>query len=485
MRRVFIRIKNTREIELVWIFLVILLLLTLIFSMFYFMYHSASTILFPFDIDYGEGITLFFATMFFQGENIYTDVSSYPLIPCLYTPVYPLLSAILIPVLGKSFISGRLISLMASLLIGVIIYKMVKIKTGNFSASLISSLVFFSFPHVVFWCSLFRVDTLAALFNLSGIYLFYKYRNTRGVYIVPFLFVLAIYTKQPSIILPVVTFTYLFIRGEKKLSLNLAAIFLAVSVVLSLIIDHITIGQFYLNIIRYNTLQFSITRAIDMDLHFALEYPFILSFVLAYLFRSRLTLLNVYLITSLIYSGLIVGRVGSNFNYFLEPMTLMCITLGLFLNKWGINLGNLKNEIKIKHSYSHVLIIALLMAQILLSVFSSSLYTMPSKGAGERISTYVANSKGNVLIEDVGFALINNKEALIDSALMYELERKGIWNSSQLVEDCEAKKFSLIIYYWRFNQFQELIKCIDENYEKVDEINYGGSNHLVYKPKSL
>lgn len=489
MDKEIIGIKNIREIEIIYIFLVLILTSLITLSTFYCFHHSISAVFFPFDIDYGEGIQLHLATMIYEGKNTYQDIYSYPFIACNYPPLYPLVSAGLISVLGKSFLAGRLISFIASLLLCFLIYRIVKEETDNTFVSVISSLIFLSLPHITSWCPLFRIDTLSTFFCLSGIYIVYRYEGSRNIYPSIPIFILAIYTKQSAIVTSFVAFLYLFFKN-KKLGLKWLCIFLLISATIFLIINQVTNGQFYFHTIRYNVISFNIQWMLNLDFLFIMVYAIFLCFAIIYYKNSKSSLLHLYFLISLASTWIMAGREGSQYNYFIESMAVMCIFTGCFLNREGIAFSfNLREEFKKERSYLHVLIVALMIFQLLIFsliyTYPSGfyIYSLPDERAGQEIYMYAANAKGQVLVEDLGFAILNDKDALIDSFLMHELEKKGLWNSSKLVEDCKAKKFSLIIFYWRFNSFQELRECIDENYEKVDEIYYRGSNYLVYKPR--
>jgi hypothetical protein len=147
------------------------------------------SITFPYEIDYGEGILLNQAKLIAQGINIYQDISDYPYIMAMYTPIYSLISAFFIKLFGISFSIGRFISVFSAVLIGIIIYKIIKEK-ANTQIALFSSIIFFASPYISTWTYLFRVDTLGLLFSLIGIYIVYKYENKKWVYAaIPFFMV--------------------------------------------------------------------------------------------------------------------------------------------------------------------------------------------------------------------------------------------------------------------------------------------------------
>ena len=96
----------------------------------------------------------------------------------------------------------------------------------------------------------------------------------------------------------------------------------------------------------------------------------------------------------------------------------------------------------------------------------------PDKSGADKINGYVASAEAPVLVEYNGFAVLNGKQALIDSFLMSQLEKRGLWDSSLLVSDCRSKKFSIIVIYGNLYSISGLTQCVHEYYALEDEIPY-------------
>jgi hypothetical protein len=88
---------------------------------------------------------------------------------------------------------------------------------------------------------------------------------------------------------------------------------------------------------------------------------------------------------------------------------------------------------------------------------------------GNRINNYVRVANGEILTEESGFAIQNDKEVLIHPLVLNYLERQGKWRADRLIKTIEEKKFSLIIVSYYYYPRDVLYK-IHENYNKIDDV---------------
>jgi len=448
-------------------------------------------ITFPYDIDYGEGILLNQAKLFAQGIDIYRDISNYPYLVGMYTPIYSLLSAFFVKLFGISFSIGRAISILSAILIGFLIYKSNRGKTGRHIA-LFSSLIFFTSPYINTWTCLFRVDTLGLLFSLTGLYVVYKHEDNKKVYIaVPFL-LLSVYTKQSFIAAPVASFVYLFLR-DKKRGLAFIGLFGSVAMILFLIINYVTDGEFFLHAVAYNAYPFSKRMAIlryrDMISSHTILFGFASAYTINALSKKERNLFVIYFIISALIA-LTVGKTGAVINYFLETVAASCILTGAL---WD----GLRSRID-RESLSNNLVIVLLLLQLVLFFQLPRTYWWrlgPDKTAAmnnfNKISSYVKEASDNILSQNATFIVLNDKTYLFQPYEFSVLQRQGLWDQSRFVNDLKAEKFSLILLYFNVNDAasyqnhkpfftDEMMDAMRQSYYVVDKI--GGT--YIYMPDS-
>ena len=446
---------------------------------------------FPYDIDYGEGILLNQAKLFARGTDIYRDISNYPFLVGMYTPVYSLMSAFFVKLFGISFSIGRAISIVSAILIGFLIYKFNRGRTGR-EIALFSSLIFFASPYINTWTCLFRVDTLGLLFSLTGLYFVYKYENNKKVYIaVPFL-LLSIYTKQSFIAAPIASFLYLFLK-DKKRGLAFIGLFGSVALILFLIINYVTDGEFFLHAVAYNAYPFSKRMAIlryrDMISSHIILFGFASAYTINVLSKRERNLFVIYFILSALIA-LTVGKAGAVINYFLETIAASCILTGALWDE-------LRSRID-RESLSNNLVLVLLLLQLVLFLHLPHTYWWrlgPDKAAAisnfKKISSYVKEAGDNILSQNASFIVLNDKTYLFQPYEFSVLQRQGLWDQSKLVKDIKAEKFSLILLYLDVNDensfndhraffTNEMRDAIRKGYYIVEKI--GGT--YIYMPES-
>jgi len=404
----------------------------------YYVFDAYRCISYPYQIDYGEGFLLYFAHTLSQGHTIYHDMSIYPFIPGLYPPVYALVCAPLVKLFGISFSIGRLISVLSAILVGILIYKIVAIKADK-RIAVISTLFFFASPYIYYWTRLFRVDTLGLLFSLVGIYLVLKYERSKAIYLsIPF-FLLAVYTKQSLIAAPIASFLYLFLK-DKRLGITSAGLFGLSGILLFLLCNYATDGQFYLHTVAYQnfgiSLHQTIERYLDMIQTHAILFGFAFVQAVYIILKKNPGLFAYYFVASALIA-VSVGRPGSHVNYFLELIVACCILSGTLLSE-------LQPQIK-KASLIGISVVVLLLLQ--LAYFAHLPYTPTAEDLriGEEAASWVQSSSGSILSEDAGLVVINDKELLIEFFMATQMEKRGLWDQSKFVSDLQNKSFSLIL----------------------------------------
>lgn len=485
--------RGAKEFEFISKSLRILFLVGLVIYFLFFLSNAFITILHPYPIDYAEGISLDRVIKLSQGINIYHDISTYPNICCQYTPVAFLIFAFFSKIFGASLALGRSASLITSIIVGVIIYGIVKEKTRDNYIAITSSLLFFASPFTYIQSHVFGdIMAMGILFSLIGIYLVFKYEDSKKIYFcIPF-FILAVYTKQSFITAPLASFLYLFLK-DKKLSIKMALIYAISGLLLFWLANYLTGGQFYFHTMTSNGWPFSITKMIyeyvmTIQIHLVL-IGFALAFCLITVIRREYNLFVTYFTFSTLLA-VTVGKIGgSAISYMLEPIALSCILFGVFFER-------MEQKIK-KNELATILVFTLLILQLVSfahapyvadSVFSGSTTpTMEDRIIGQEVSAYMKNTSGKVLSEDAGFVVINDKDLLVDPVLVTQLHRVGLFDQSEILNDIQNGDFSLILlkfdvkeveHYGHFTD--EMIEGIRNNYYLVETI---GENY-IYEPKN-
>lgn len=456
-------------------------------------------IAYPYTIDLGgEGFVLNCAYQLAQGHHLYHDISTYPFVVANYPPVYPLIYAPFIRLFGVSFAVGRAISFVSFLLIGFLVYRIVREITKDKAAAIVSSLFLFPALYVCGGTNLARVDALGLLFSFTGVCLVFRSENSKMVYAAILFFLLAFYTKQSFVAAPIASFAFLFLR-DRRLAVKSLTVFVGSLAFTFLLANYLTGGQFYLHTVKYNLLPFGFSRALAMYLTLIAMDAVLFGFVSYYMFRSlsgkgaalsflrtRSGLFAMYFIASAL-TALSAGKIGSAMSYFWELLAVSCIL-------FGICLGQLRPRLEKSRVALGIVTIALGLQLLLFLPYHAgygatvTAFELDIAG-GQEVSGYVRNAQGEVLCQDAGLALLNGKEVAIGPLdnLAY-LSRRGEWAQSGFLEYLKEQRFSVVVPYSDLgsdsalagNMYftREMVQAIRENYHLVDET----ATFYVYEP---
>ena len=233
-----------------------------------FAYHAYLSLIFPGQIDYGEGI-VWQQALLIPGPRMYGDLQQYPFIVFHYPPLYHL-AVRLLAMLGLPWLmAGRLISSVSAVIVaasaGALVFEAARQTTRRRAAAsgaLLAALLIASFGPIHFWARTMRVDMLAVALEFLGIYLgLLSLRRPRLAYAAAFVFVLAAYTKQTELAGAIATFAVLLIRTPARAMRAAAAAVLA-GIIAFAALTVATHGGFPKHVILYNVNRFSLAAVI-------------------------------------------------------------------------------------------------------------------------------------------------------------------------------------------------------------------------------
>lgn len=472
---------NERAASYVWRILFIGLF---IYALFYGIV-SFTVITYPYQLSYGEGFILNQVALITRGESIYQDITTSPFIVSNYPPVYPYLCALFVKLGGVSFGIGRLISALATLLCGIIIYGIIKnaykVETPGVTQIAFMSLLFFlASPHICNYFPLFRVDALALLLSLFGLYCVFVFRDRGCVYIsIPF-FILALYTKQNFIAAPAAAFIYLIFKNVKR-GVGFAIIFGTVYGSIFLLLNVLTRGQFYLHTIVYNANPFDIISVFKFYISALQVHALLCAFAVASIVRGVLKRdVSLFVLYCILAAGtaLAVGKVGSNLNYFGEMIAASCILLGMLVTESTL--------IQKKHS---ILIGAGLILQLILFAHipfvTGYTPTQADLKDAREVSSIISTTPDPILSENSGLLVINKRTVVFQPFICTQLTNQGLWDQEPFVRGIRERKFPLIILTFdvdcnvdRERLTDEMVAAIQENYY----IEHRIGEYYLYNP---
>ncbi|MFH1484553.1 MAG: glycosyltransferase family 39 protein [Chloroflexota bacterium] len=222
----------------------LLLLVSLAFIVAY-LAVAIARISYRFELEWMEGAMIAHSVRMMEGEPVYLPPSG-EFIPFLYPPLYPALGSLLMMLVGPGFWPLRVISFIASLGAGGLIFLSVRKETQSWVLACVSCALFFaSFRATGAWLDIARVDSFLLLLLVGGCYLLRYHHDDRwGVPAAAILFVMAFFTKQTAIIFPVALMPFLWLTSKAK-----ALLFSAIVSILAaggvLLLNHVSSGWFW------------------------------------------------------------------------------------------------------------------------------------------------------------------------------------------------------------------------------------------------
>lgn len=160
---------------------------------------ALSSMTYPFHLEWMEGQNIDVINRIRQGEPVYV-APSIEYVPYIYTPYYYYVAAFVSLFTGVDFFAGRLVSTLAAIGTGVILYRWIRGEGGSKSAAIITAGLFFAtYKLSGRWFDAARIDSLFLFLTLSGLYVFYFYRGWANALTAAALMTAAFFTKQSAL----------------------------------------------------------------------------------------------------------------------------------------------------------------------------------------------------------------------------------------------------------------------------------------------
>lgn len=396
----------------------------------------------PLDTSNPESMVVYFAERVANGQNLFLDFHKPPYILIQYTPFYYWL-------LGQTaswfnfsregiFISGRIFTFGGSLLIGLLLYLRVRSDEEEIPAAASGSLFFLSSYILWPWAATNRPDVLGVLFSLAGFLLFVQFANSRIRWLSIGLFVLAFFTKQNFLSAPFSILFWLILDKRFKEAFLLAASFGILVLTILFAMDHSTGGLSTMNLLDPNwaaPLAFQNLRLVTLT--FLQISPLVLMLAVAGGARkSWKQPESIYFAVSLSFAILTSSKLGSNVNYFIEPLSAACLLVP----------AGLRSMISLFRGPQRAFLIAAFLVLLIPSInfMSHSLNTLHFENETD-IRRRVVELNGLLITDNPRFALISKQPFLLEPFPLSYMEKTGKWSSTDIVEKLRSQEIKLVV----------------------------------------
>lgn len=478
--------ENKRFLDTFENILRIILLYIVFLVIIFFILYSARAIFYPYVIHNVEGLTLSFSILLKEKGNYFYSIHDYPFLHGAYPPLYPFLTSLFLSLDHPSFLPGRLLTFISTLIIILLLMNVFLHNTKFRSYAFLLPVIFITPFFVLFNASSYRVDMLAVLLSFVGLLIYERYykKNSPVRFVSILFFILAFYTKQNAIIAPLSVLAYNFFKNKKEFT-KFFFLYTPPLVFIFFVLNYLTNGEFYRHIVTYTFfLGFDYWKVFTFYQSF-IGYTFLL--IIFFLFNlivlKKYHLFSVYFVLNFI-SIFTLSKPGAGDNYFIEPFLSLILVSGLtFLNI----IENFYHQKQIRTFFTALIIIQLTFLVpykqgIIDFVKYPYPYTMSIHETRTKLQNYLKDIKGPVLSEDLGFLAINKLPLFLESFQLAWLAHYKMWDPQLLVQDCRDQKFSMIILGTRIRSITDLFDCINEKYILIDTLEES-ITYQIYIPR--
>ena len=477
--------------------------------------YAFRAVTYPYEVFDAEGI-VWQQVMLIPGPLMYGDINRFPFIVFHYPPVYHLLVRVVAWLGVDPLIAGRGISVLASLVTGLLIaaiaFRMASnqaVRLARVSGAVTAGLTFFCFYPVIAVSPLMRVDMLALALSLLGIWCAIgSLKRGWRLYLAAVMFLLAAFTKQTSIIAPLAVLLVM-LPVNFRLTLKAFCFGLVLGGGTLAILSWITDGGFLRHLILYNINRYSFQL---LGLQFLAESRHLIFIALAFVsalaawkqltgggswagltsIRSgetssetvQFALLLLYLVLSTLML-FAVGKSGGGLNYFVEWMAILSILIGLLVAAVVDQIFTIstRDGIKFTSAMSFVLPIVLLI-QIFFLPASRDFGPSDQRGLQElaELVEQIRSACKPILSDDMVLLMKAGKKVPFEPAIFLELTSTGRWDERQIIDMITEHDFSFVLTRG-YNHFTPAVaRAIDAAYPRTAE-RAGHTVHLPVEPQ--
>ncbi|MFA6392325.1 MAG: hypothetical protein WCW66_06325 [Patescibacteria group bacterium] len=452
------------------------------------LYYSYNSIVFPYEMDYVEGLLIHYSKIPIQ--DLYNSLASDNMYnPVLYSPTVIVFFSFLSKIIHiNPFILGRIFSFLCILGITFLIYRVVYTITKKHIPGILSALWFLCFPLTVSMYSVFRVDQFGALLALAGFFMFFLGGGNRSTrYISVCLLALATFVKV-TFILSGLAFVIVIILQKRKKDLHFIYFYAGLLILLHGGMELLSNGTYFLNVIWYSMLNdYSFMRGL-----FYLQLAVIFFIPFTYYFikeKNKIKSISFPLFIYIIIMHLIlpaIFRRGVNVNFFFEFTAVWSVVIGIMY--WILRAqNNLHKSIKQKVFYNGIFYYFFLFPVIICSLLLiggdiNFVTSREVKSNYQVIDQYVRDNEGIYLSERNGFLVNNNKGVVLDSFQISSISKKiGNDQENRIIASIKNNEYrGIIIKKGRSDVLTldrpfsiDILNSIDENYiELIDNDNF-------------
>ncbi|MCC7106981.1 MAG: hypothetical protein IT307_17755 [Chloroflexi bacterium] len=445
---------------------------------------------YPFDLDQGEGYDVFSGLALLQGRPIYTTNESFPYYSSNYPPVYSLLVALTAMWTGPTLLAGRLVSIVAWLLVAIVVFEAANRRAGAF-AGFVSAGLLLASTYAFHTTPLARVNALTGLFSLAGLLALdgrWRGRLVAG----GLLLLLAVYTKPTAVDAAAAGLVGVWLE-DRRAALWLGAGLAAAGLGLMAVLQEWSGGAFVLNVFQGNVNPFIPDQLFAYLGNFALLHFAVLLLAAVEVVRAawerRIEAIHLLLVTGLL-MALGVGKWGAGESYFQSAIVAASLLAGpgaAWLLKHGrVGLGWLAP--------------LAVVAQLVVGAHGDVVGWHPwledrglqgdalglsptaeDERRGWELVRLMRQAGAPVLSEDPGFLVAAGLPVVGNATHLRNLHQAGLWRPEALVTDVRARRYHMVALHAELYP-EPVLQAIGQSYYLDDVLAVYRGEQEIFLP---
>ena len=389
-------------------------------------------------IDYGEGYNMYITKLWANGGWNW-DISQEPYLTLMYGPIFFMIMKPLINTFGLSFEIGRAVMAIATVIscvfCGLIVYQISKRKLLAAFAGLLPLV----HPIVRDWGVQARVDPLAIMFSIIGIWWMIRFEKSRWFWATPLFLVASFYTKV-NIVGVIAAVIFLVLCGNWRRMLAFSSICAGLT-----FIPLIAFRPLFDHMFTYNNQpmwQNIIAMKLPDVLMFVVPIIGILLVATMYTRKRFKTLPCIWMITAIVTANVLLLKHGSSTNYYIESIYTVstCAVLSI----------PMLAEYAKKHLQWQSAAVWIIAIMTIPTLSPSNLHIIPFPNteytrAVSEVQAIIADTKEPIPTENAGAVVMAGKDLLIEPLLFTRLANTGMWDESTYVDDVKNQRFDYLV----------------------------------------
>ena len=420
-----------------------------------------------------------------RGLDIYRDINAPPFAFAAYPPLYFMISAFAMKFTGLSFLPARLTSFIAAIFIACAMAYLSRRWNKSGWIGLWAAFLLFLIPAFLYNSARCHPQMLAVAFSILSFAAFLQNRWQYTLVLSPILTLLAVYTKQTQIALPIAMVLYLVIRNRKWI-LPYISVHVIAGLIPFLWLQKITDGYFYSNIITYaGNLSYNALTILPVFIHHAGPVFIFIGIAISFLWKRIKSRnweeIDCYLLVVFLFTLFSLGRMGAHGQYVVE----LLVVIFIFLLRMPVSIW----ETEKRKIWISVQILLLCIYAPLFVLLEEGLHNRAANRAYPEIYRTIEDSSGPILSQQGSFPLFTRGEIHIQLFHFTGLYHAGAWDQNHLLDEIEGQTFPYVITEFpvaesnggadgeeRFTQ--EMIEALRTKYELMKEVY----PYYIYRP---